>query len=130
VGKNSTWANARDKTPSLQMRGDAVGGDIVRGDNDLSEEAMGEASVPAEATVCGDAAVSGKPTRAGVKLRLADGSESDCRAGIHLAREAHFRTIFRDIPFSEAKARAIFDKAVRQNERFGLIYAVPGGCAF
>lgn len=64
--------------------------------------------------------------RTSIKLRLADGSETDCRAGIHLAREAHLRTIFRDIPFSEAKARAIFDKAIVEPERFGLIYAVPG----
>eukprot|EP00903_Cladosiphon_okamuranus_P001208 g1206.t1 len=66
------------------------------------------------------------PGRTSVKIRLANGTESDCRAGIFLAREAHQRTIFRNIPFSEAKARAIFDKAVRQPERFGLIYAVPG----
>lgn len=65
--------------------------------------------------------------RTSIKLRLADGSETDCRAGIHLAREAHLRTIFRDIPFSEFKARAIFDKAMAEPERFGLIYAVPGG---
>lgn len=66
------------------------------------------------------------PQRSSVKIRLADGSESDCRAGIYLAREAHQRTIFRDIAFSETKARAIFDKAIVEPERFGLIYAVPG----
>jgi len=66
------------------------------------------------------------PRRTSVKIRLADGSESDCRAGIYLAREAHNRTIFRDIAFSETKARAIFDKAIVEPERFGLIYAVPG----
>ncbi|UFI06646.1 hypothetical protein [Roseibium aggregatum] len=64
--------------------------------------------------------------RTSIKLRLADGSETDCRAGIHLAREAHLRPIFRDIPFSEAKARAIFDKAKVEPERFGLNYAVLG----
>lgn len=63
--------------------------------------------------------------RTSIKLRLADGSETDCRAGIHLAREAHLRTIFRDIPFLEAKARAIFDEAIVAPERFGLIYVVP-----
>jgi hypothetical protein len=84
---------------------------------------MGEAPAQTEATIYGDAAVSEKPTRASVKLRLADGSESDCRAGIHLAREAHLRTIFRDIAFSETKARAIFDKAMAEPERFGLRYA-------
>ncbi len=64
--------------------------------------------------------------RISIKLRLADGSETDCRAGIHLAREAHLRTIFRDIPFSATKARTIFDKAMSEPDRFGLIYAVPG----
>ncbi len=64
--------------------------------------------------------------RTSIKLRLADGSETDCRAGIHLAREAHLRTIFRDIPFSETKARAIFNKAMSEPERFGLNYAVSG----
>lgn len=59
-------------------------------------------------------------------VRLANGSESDCRAGVFLAREAHRHTIFRDIPFSEDKARAIFEKATSQPGRFGLIYAVPG----
>jgi len=66
------------------------------------------------------------PKRTTVKIRLADGSESDCRAGVFLAREAHQRTIFRDIAFSEDKARAIFDKAVNESNRFGLIYAAPG----
>ncbi|WP_103225277.1 hypothetical protein [Roseibium marinum] len=56
--------------------------------------------------------------RSSVKPRLADGSETDCRAGIHLAREVHLKTIFRDIAFSEGKARAIFDKAVAQPEGF------------
>ncbi|MEM5582579.1 hypothetical protein WNZ15_08975 [Roseibium sp. AS2] len=67
-----------------------------------------------------------EPSRPGLKIRLADGSEADCRAGIHLAREAHLHTAFRDIPFSEDKARAIFEKTTCQPERFGLIYAVPG----
>ncbi|POF28115.1 hypothetical protein [Roseibium marinum] len=66
------------------------------------------------------------PLRASVKIRLADGSSTDCRTGIHLAREAHLHTIFRDIPFSETKARAIYDKAMAEPDRFGLIYAVPG----
>lgn len=99
----------------------------MRGDSDLSEEATGEASVQAEAAAYGDAAAPEKPTRTSVKLRLADGSKTGCRTGIHLAREAHLRTIFRDIPFSETKALAIFDKAMAEPERFGLIYAVPGG---
>lgn len=60
-------------------------------------------------------------------VRLADGSEADYRAGVYLAREAHQNTIFRDIAFSEEKARAIFEKATAQPNQFGLIYAVPGG---
>ncbi|MBG6163790.1 GNAT superfamily N-acetyltransferase [Labrenzia sp. EL_195] len=67
------------------------------------------------------------PANGNMVVRLADGSEADYRAGVYLAREAHRNTIFRDIPFSEAKARAIFDKAMAQPNRFGLIYAVPGG---
>ena len=41
------------------------------------------------------------PVRTSVKIRLVNGFESDCRAGAYLAREAHQRTIFRDIVFSE-----------------------------
>lgn len=65
--------------------------------------------------------------RGNMVVRLADGSEADYRAGVYLAREAHQNTIFRDIPFSETKARAIFEKATAQQNRFGLVYAVPGG---
>ncbi|QFT70838.1 hypothetical protein FIU93_28895 (plasmid) [Labrenzia sp. THAF35] len=64
--------------------------------------------------------------RTSIKLRLAVGSETYCRASIHLARETHLRTIFRDFRFSEFKARAIFDKAMVAPERVGLIDAVPG----
>jgi hypothetical protein len=53
--------------------------------------------------------------------RPAVGSETYCRASIHLAREAHLRTIYRDFRFSEFKARAIFDKATVAPERVGLI---------
>ncbi|WP_282046562.1 hypothetical protein [Roseibium album] len=67
------------------------------------------------------------PANGNMVVRLADGSDADYRAGVYLAREAHQNTIFRDIPFSEAKARAIFDKAMANPGRFGLIYAVPGG---
>ncbi|WP_269586172.1 hypothetical protein [Roseibium sp. Sym1] len=72
----------------------------MRGDSDLSDGVtgrhFGQAPVQAEATAYEKAAVSETPQRTSVKLRLADGSESDCRAGIHLAREAdtHF-LIFR-----------------------------------
>ncbi|WP_152502794.1 hypothetical protein [Labrenzia sp. THAF82] len=43
-------------------------------------------------------------------VRLANGSESDYRAGVFLAREAHRNTIFRDIPFSEDKAQLVFER--------------------
>jgi len=59
----------------------------------------------------------------GIQVRLAKASEADYRAGVYLAREAHLNTIFRDIPFSEAKAKKIFDKAIENPDRFGLIYA-------
>ncbi|MCK7615116.1 hypothetical protein [Roseibium sediminicola] len=91
---------------------------------DGSGHTSGYAPARSEIPAAGVGAGAG-PTRKrnSVKLRLADGSESDCRAGIHLAREAHLRTIFRDIAFSETKARAIFDKAMAEPERFGPIYA-------
>ncbi|MEM5585973.1 hypothetical protein WNZ15_26235 [Roseibium sp. AS2] len=104
-------------------------------DSDLSDEAMGrpvaqaqagQVPVQAKAAAFGKTSVLAPPKRTSVKLRLADGSETDCRAGIHLARGAHRHTVFRGIPFSEDKARAIFDKAVTQPERFELIFAVPG----
>ncbi|WP_152502797.1 GNAT family N-acetyltransferase [Labrenzia sp. THAF82] len=63
--------------------------------------------------------------KSNMTVRLANGSESDCRAGVFLAQEAHRNTIFRDIPFSEDKARAVFEKAIAEPGRFGLIYAVP-----
>ncbi|WFE88609.1 hypothetical protein K1718_20945 [Roseibium porphyridii] len=72
----------------------------------------------------GQAPVSPRP-KSNMTVRLANGSESDCRAGVFLAREAHRNTIFREIPFSEDKARAIFEKATSRPDRFGLIYAVP-----
>ncbi|TYC53804.1 hypothetical protein FMN50_13605 [Rhodobacterales bacterium] len=59
-------------------------------------------------------------------VRIAGGMEADYRAGLHLAREAHQHTLFRDIPFSEDKARAIFERATARPDRNGLIYAVPG----
>ncbi|MBG6155993.1 hypothetical protein IWQ52_002041 [Labrenzia sp. EL_159] len=109
---------------------------MERSDSDLSgreEIASGDQRPAAQLSVaCEDAASSEgraaeRTTHANMIVRLADGSEADYRAGVYLAREAHQNTIFRDIPFSEAKARAIFDKAMAQPGRFGLIYAVPGG---
>jgi GNAT superfamily N-acetyltransferase len=104
--------------------GAATGG--VPGGAPARDEAPRRAVAAAGSRPTRRASARGKP---GLTLRLADGSEADCRAGIHLAREAHGRTIFRDIPFSEDKARAIYTKAVAQPERFGLIYAVPGADA-
>lgn len=74
-----------------------------------------------------DGRAAAETTNGNMVVRLADGSEADYRAGVYLAREAHQNTIFRDIPFSEEKARAIFEKATTQPNRFGLIYAVSGG---
>ncbi|MES0884462.1 hypothetical protein [Roseibium sp. SCP14] len=71
-------------------------------------------------------AVSSESKHTNLTVRLVNGSEEDYRAGIHLAHEAHQDTIFRDIPFSEDKARAIIDRALAQPDRNGLIYAVSG----
>ncbi|MEM5585969.1 hypothetical protein WNZ15_26185 [Roseibium sp. AS2] len=92
----------------------------------IGERASNEMKTPADAAARKTDGRVHRPARTSVKIRLADGSETDCRAGVHLAREAHLHTVFRDIPFSEDKAKAIFDKAIGQPERFGLIYAVPG----
>ncbi|MEM5585965.1 hypothetical protein WNZ15_26165 [Roseibium sp. AS2] len=89
------------------------------------ERVSNEMKTPADAAAR-KASGADAPLRTSVKIRLADGSDADCLAGVLLAREAHGRTIFRDIPFSDDKARAIFDKATGQRDRFGLIYAVPG----
>jgi hypothetical protein len=58
-------------------------------------------------------------------VRLADCSETDWWAACYLAREAHLNTIFRDIPFVEEKARAIYDRACKELDRFGLIFVAP-----
>ncbi|MEJ8476856.1 hypothetical protein [Roseibium algae] len=60
----------------------------------------------------------------GFQIRLAQPTEADFRAGVDLARASHERTLFRDIPFSEDKARSIFERATSQPERYGLLYAV------
>jgi hypothetical protein len=62
-------------------------------------------------------------------LRLARNTEADYRAALALAREFHGRTIFRDSPFSEAKARRLFERAVARPERYGLILAERPGSA-
>ena len=71
-------------------------------------------------------AVSSESKHTNLTVRLVNGSEGDYRAGIHLAREAHQNTIFRDIPFSEVMARVIIDRVMAQPDRNGLIYAVSG----
>ncbi len=58
-----------------------------------------------------------------ILVRLARDSEADFNAAFDLVRDAHNRTIFRDIPFSERKARALFDKVVRQPDQHGLLLA-------
>ncbi|MFN3253835.1 hypothetical protein [Roseibium album] len=107
-----------------------------RSDSDLSgrEEIASGDQRPA-AQVSGAGAYAASPegraakgtTHGNMVVRLADDSEADYCAGVYLARESHQNTIFRDIPFSEEKAHAIFDKATAQPNRFGLIYAVPSG---
>ncbi len=59
----------------------------------------------------------------GLVLRLADGFESDCVAGFHLAREMRQHRGFRDIPFSIDKVRVIFKTAKGRPDR----NAVPAG---
>jgi len=95
------------------------------GSGHTMEETSARGDTPAVGAEGAGAAVPASP-RTSVKIRLADGSESDCRAWVFPAREAHQTTIFRDIAFSEKKARAIYERAVRQPERYGLVYAVPG----
>ncbi|PVB60999.1 hypothetical protein [Labrenzia sp. 011] len=103
-----------------------------RGEQVLGELSTSEMKTPGDAAgrqlagrkTVGEVDVSA-PARTSVQIRLVDGAEADCRAGVNLAREAHLHMVFRDIPFSEEKAKAIYAKAVVQPERFGLIYAVP-----
>ncbi|WP_425089657.1 N-acetyltransferase family protein [Stappia sp.] len=64
-----------------------------------------------------------------LRLRLARNDKSDYRAALALAREFHGRTMFRDSPFSEAKARRLFERAVAQPERYGLVLAERWGRA-
>ena len=58
-----------------------------------------------------------------VRLRLARDTEADFRAGLALARELHDQTLFREMAFSETKARALFRRALTRPDRAGLIYA-------
>jgi hypothetical protein len=106
---------------------------VDRGDRDLSgtadqvsadrERALGDAPRrPIEAV--GDRSGADR-AKSNMIVRLADGSEADWQAAHYLAREAHLNTIFRDIPFAEEKARAIYDRACKDPDRFGLIFAAP-----
>ena len=65
----------------------------------------------------------GERAAARMTVRLAVDTAGDFRAGLALAEAMHRRTVFRDIPFSEKKARALFDRALADPARFGLIYA-------
>ncbi|WP_422376202.1 hypothetical protein [Roseibium sp.] len=103
-----------------------AGGSVLNGSAAGVSAATGLSACQTDAQSRGEGTAASDLVRTSVKIRLVNGSESDCRAGVYLAREAHQHTIFRDIAFSEDKARAIYDKAVRQPERCGLIYAVPG----
>lgn len=94
-------------------------------------------SVPAELpeiadglTREGDGKMQGQDTRlaraGSLRMRLAENTEADWQAALELARDAHGRTIFREIPFSEKKARTIFERAIAKPNQFGLIFAVSG----
>lgn len=107
-------------------------GKVDRSDSDLSgrkEIASGDTgeTVPTNGVQGGDRSGSKQP--AGIRnsgrilVRLARDSEADFTAAFDLVRDAHERTIFRDIPFSERKARALFDKVVRQPDQHGLLLA-------
>ena len=56
-----------------------------------------------------------------VRLRAARDMEADYRAALALAKALHARTLFHDLPFSEAKARALFRRAIERSERCCLI---------
>ncbi|MET1414722.1 hypothetical protein ABVF61_20795 [Roseibium sp. HPY-6] len=91
--------------------------EIASGDTGLAAQVSGEDAYAASP----EGRVAEGATHGNMVVRLADGSEADYRAGVYLAREAHQNTIFRDIPFSEEKARTIFEKATAQPNRFGLL---------
>ncbi len=108
------------------------GGKVDRGDSDLSgrmEIASGDTgtAVPDGGAGARNDPVSGARSeirKSGrILVRLARDSEADFTAAFDLVRDAHERTIFRDIPFSERKARALFDKVVRQPDQHGLLLA-------
>ncbi|TYC63077.1 hypothetical protein FMN63_28905 [Stappia sp. BW2] len=71
----------------------------------FNQAQTGQVSIPVTAASFGKEAVSDISKRTSINLRPADGSETDCRVGIHLAREAHLRTIFRDIPSLKPRLR-------------------------
>lgn len=58
-----------------------------------------------------------------VRLRVARDTELDYRAALALAKALHARTLFHDLPFSEAKAKALFRRAIDRPELCCLILA-------
>ena len=60
-----------------------------------------------------------------VRLRLARDTEANFQKGLALARNLHAQTLFRDLAFSEAKARALFQRVFARPDKAGLIYAEP-----
>lgn len=100
-----------------------------RSDSDLSgrmETASGETgtAVPVKASQASIRSTTGAATSASqIVVRLARDNEVDFAAAYGLVKDAHERTIFQDIPFSDRKARALFDKVVRQPDQHGLLLA-------
>lgn len=91
----------KDKRPAWWRRGLKSRAQRTRARGERVTDGSGHTlgSVPARSEIPADGAGAGAssaPKRTSVKLRLADGSATDCRAGIHLARDAHLRTIFQD----------------------------------
>ncbi len=107
-------------------------GKVDRSDSDLSGRVETASGDTGTAVPNGGASARNEPVsrarseirKSGrILVRLARDSEADFTAAFDLVRDAHERTIFRDIPFSERKARALFDKVVRQPDQHGLLLA-------
>lgn len=108
-------------------------GKVDRSDSDLSgrvETAFGGigTAVPmsgaAGAGASGRASAGSATNSSRIVVRLARDTEADFAAAFDLVKDAHERTIFRDIPFSERKARALFDKVIQQPDQHGLLLAM------
>ncbi|GGE93666.1 hypothetical protein GCM10007285_21640 [Stappia taiwanensis] len=94
---------------------------------DMSDEAsavapeaeLPESQIASEADRQSERPVSG----ARVRLRLVRDTQEDLAAALSLARKMHAQTIFRDSPFSDAKAQALVRRAIERPDRSGLILA-------